>query len=288
MKLERSGNVETVTVNALAVDTPTEDNHAATKAYVDAAAPDATASTKGKVQLATDLSGTAGAPQVVGLKGAVLPTDTADGFVKRNSGNTGWEQVAYGSAANTVAQGNDSRFSAYVDPLQRVVCSLLPNVGTSITVVSGTAYFVYLGRTTVAFTPQYVEFYVSTAGSGSQTAELGLFSSTNPPNKGNLSLSKLVSTGTLSSLTTTGVKRNSSAFATSVPAGTHLWAGLRIAMATTQPAISGLCMDFSQGRVLSTASAGVLTGSGPWTGAIISLGTYPNTAIAPDLRVTLD
>jgi hypothetical protein len=288
MKLERTGNFETVTVNAVAVDTPTEDNHAATKAYVDTAAPDATASTKGKVQLATDLGGTSSAPQVVGLKGNSLPTNVGDGFVKRNSGNTAWEQVAYGTAANTVAQGNDTRFPAYVDLVQRVLSSPLPNVATAITGTSGTAYFVYLGRTTVAFTPKYVEFYVNTAGSGAQTAEVGLFSSTGPPNKGNLSLTKLVSTGTLNSLTSTGVKRNTSAFSTSVAAGTHLWAGSRTAMATNQPALSGLCMDFSQGRVLSTASAGALTGSGPWTGAIISLGAYLNTAIAPDLRVTLD
>jgi len=169
-----------------------------------------------------------------------------------------------------------------------MLSSPLPNVATAITPVNGTAYFVYLGRTTVEFTPKYVEFYVNTAGSGSQTAEVGLFSSTSPPNKGSLSLSKLVSTGSVSSLTSTGVKRNTSAFSTSVPAGTHLWAGIRTAMATNQPALAGLCMDFSQGRVLSTASAGALTGAGPWTGAIISLGMYLNTAITPDLRVTLD
>jgi hypothetical protein len=200
----------------------------------------------------------------------------------------GAARVPYGSTANTVAQGNDTRFPAYVDPVQRVLSSPLPNVATAITLVNGTAYFVYLGRTTVDFTPKYVEFYVNTGGSGAQTAEVGLFSSTGPPNKGNLSLTKLVSTNSVSSLTSTGVKRNSSAFATSVAAGTHLWAGVRTAMATNQPALSGLCMDFSQGRVLSTAAAGALTGSGPWTGAIISVGQYLNTAIVPDLRVSLD
>jgi len=182
----------------------------------------------------------------------------------------------------------DAVAPAYVDPVQRVLSSPLPNVATAITLVNRTAYFVYLGRTTVEFTPKYVEFYVNTAGSGAPTAEVGLFSSTSPPNKGNLSLSKLISTDSLSSLTTTGVKRNSSAFSTSVPAGTHLWAGIRTAMGGNQPALSGLCMDFSEGRVLSTASAGALTGSGPWTGAVISLGYYLNTAIAPDLRVALD
>jgi len=53
------------------VGTPTATTHAATKAYVDsttsAGATDATTSTKGVVQLAGDLSGTAAAPTVPGL-----------------------------------------------------------------------------------------------------------------------------------------------------------------------------------------------------------------------------
>jgi hypothetical protein len=47
-------------------------------------------------------------------------------------------------------------------------------------------------------------------------------------------------------------------------------------------------MDYSEGMVLSTASAGALTGAGPWTGAIIAIPTYMNPAIALDLRITLD
>jgi hypothetical protein len=175
-----------------------------------------------------------------------------------------------------------------MDPSARVFLSRLPNVATAITLVSGTAYFVYVGRTTQALTVKHVEFFVNTNGTGGQTAEVGLFSSSNAPNKGNQSLTKLSSTGTVDSLTTNGIKRNTSSFAYSVAAGTHLWAGIRTAMATTQPALAGLCMDYSQGLVLSTASAGALTGAGPWTGSIIAVGSYLNTAIAPDLRVTLD
>lgn len=180
-------------------------------------------------------------------------------------------------------------------PPSRILQSRLPNVATAITLVSNTAYIVYLGFTNTALVVKYVEFYVNSAGSGAQTAEVGLFSTANPPNKSNQGASgivKLTADGTLSSLTTTGLKRNTTAFNSGngyvVPAGTHLWAGIRTAMATTQPALAGLCMDYSQGLVLSTASAGALTGAGPWTGAIVALGTYLNTAIAPDLRVTLD
>jgi hypothetical protein len=187
------------------------------------------------------------------------------------------------------AQGRDV-MTATVDALPpgRILQSRLPNVATAITLINNTAYFVYLGCTARAFTVKFVEFYVNTSGSGAQSAEVGLFSSPSGPKKSTQSLTKLAATGTVDSLITTGVKRNSASFAFSVPIGTHLWAGIRTAMATTQPALAGLCMDFSQGLVLSTTSAGALTGAGPWTGSIIALGSYLNTAIAPDLRVTLD
>ncbi len=180
-------------------------------------------------------------------------------------------------------------------PPSRILQSRLPNVATAITLVSNTAYFVYLGCTTKSLTAKFIEFYVNSAGSGGQTAEVGLFRTVAPPNKtnqGTNGIVKLTTDDSLTILTTTGLKRNTTAFNSGngyvVPAGTHLWAGIRTAMATTQPALAGLCMDYSQGMVLSTASAGALTGAGPWTGALIALGTYLNTAIAPDLRVTLD
>lgn len=48
---------------------------------------------------------------IVSLQGDSLPTKTANGFLKRNSGNTAWEEVVYGTGSNTVCQGNDSRLS---------------------------------------------------------------------------------------------------------------------------------------------------------------------------------
>jgi hypothetical protein len=194
------------------------------------------------------------------------------------------------------AQGRDV-MTAKVDvlPVGRILQSRLPNVATAITTVTNTAYFVYMGCMTTAVRIKFVEFYVNSAASGAQTAEVGLFSTANPPNKspqGTNGIVKLIADGTLTSLTTTGLKRNTTAFNSGngyvVPVGTHLWAGIRTAMATSQPALAGLCMDFSQGLVLSTTSAGALTGAGPWTGSLITPGSYLNTAIAPDLRVTLD
>jgi hypothetical protein len=168
---------------------------------------------------------------------------------------------------------------------QRIFQSELSPGSAGFLLISGTAYFVYLGYVIKPFTPKYVEFHVSTAGVGAQTAEAGFFSTPAAPNKAGQSFSKIVSTGTLDSLTSTGVKRNTSAFATQVPAGTHLWAGIRTAMGTTQPTIWALGADMAQGQVLSLASAGVLTGAGPWSGVIIVAAT---AAACPDLRGTLD
>jgi hypothetical protein len=175
-----------------------------------------------------------------------------------------------------------------VDTSPRILSSRLPNMGTSFTTVSGTAYFVYLGLLTALAQPKFVEFFVAAPGLGSQAAEVGFFSSPAAPNKANQTLTKLVSTGAVDTLTTTGAKRNTSAFATDIAAGTHLWAGIRTAMATNQPTISGLGADFAQGRVLQTPAAGVLTGAGPFAGAIIGQGSYVNTALVPDLRATFD
>jgi hypothetical protein len=58
-----------------------------------------------------DLGSTYPNPTVQGLKGQALPANVAGGFLKRNAGDTGWEEIIYGTAANTVAQGNDARLS---------------------------------------------------------------------------------------------------------------------------------------------------------------------------------
>jgi hypothetical protein len=167
---------------------------------------------------------------------------------------------------------------------QRVLMSDLDDMGTFLG-ISGTAYWVYLGRTVKPVTIKYGEFHVSTAGAGAQTAEIALCSSPNPPNKGAQTLTKLVADATIDALTGTGVKRNTNALNYAVAAGVHLWAGIRTAMATTQPTYRALGIDMAQGRVLSTAAAGVLTGTGPWTGAIIAAST---SGICPDLRLTVD
>lgn len=156
-------------------------------------------------------------------------------------------------------------------------------VATFVT-ISGTAYYVYVGRAARSFTAAFVEVHVTTAGAGAQTAEVGLFSTPQAPSKSTQTLTKIVATGTVDTLTTTGVKRNTTNFAQAIPAGTHLWAAYRGAMATTQITAAGLAGDMSNAQILTTTGGGALTGLSTAAGTIPTLGT---ATVAPDLRVTL-
>ena len=191
-------------------------------------------------------------------------------------------------------------FSVYVDQgsnglltsaesgwTQRILMPPLAHHGTLHTflTISGTAYYTYIGRMTRDITAKYVEFQVTTAGAGGQTAEVGLYSTPNPPNKGAQTLTRLAATGTVDSLTATGVKRNTASFNQLVPAGTHLWAAMRTAMATTQPTCGGVASDMSQGHILTTTGGGALTGVSSASGALVAVATVTT---APYLTVTLD
>ena len=173
--------------------------------------------------------------------------------------------------------------------LSRVFKSPLTEFYTSpyVGLTSDKAYFVFVGKTNQVCAPQYVEFIVGTAGAGAQTAEVGLFSTASGPTRNTaLTMNKIVATGTIGDLTTTGATlRNTAAFATSVAAGTYLWAGIRTAMAATQPYLSALFWEWGDGFVLSCAGAGALTAAGPWTGSIIA---YASPPVTPMLKVTLD
>lgn len=170
----------------------------------------------------------------------------------------------------------------------RIFASMLPMTGTPAVTVSGVAYWVYVGRLTSATTLANVELVVTTGGSGAQTAELALASSVTPPNRAAKAITVLA-TQAPGDLTGTGVIRGSSAFNYSVrekDVGLYLWAGIRTAMATTQPTTSGHTLDCSDGQILSTAAAGVLAVGTTYTGALI---THSASAWqAPMLRVTLD
>jgi hypothetical protein len=157
---------------------------------------------------------------------------------------------------------------------------------TALAGVSGTAYFVYLGYTNVALTVNKILLWVITAGAGTQTAELGFFSSPTTPSRANQTLTKIVSTATITSLTTVGLKLNTANFAQAITAGTHLWAGFRQAMTTTQAAVLSCYNDLQQGNILVTTGAAAFSGGTTYAGVIPAISISTN--LGPQLWATLD
>lgn len=208
---------------------------------------------------------------------ATLESLVWDGMSWRTFTASGAEKIDTGA----VGGGSSGFVSA-----QRIFQSGLTVVNAALT-SAAVGYWAYVGQMESAVTVKFAEFIVSTAGVGAQTAEIGLFSSPNPPNKANQTLTKLVATATVDTLATTGVKRNTASFAQVVAANVHLWAGIRISMVTTQPQIIGLANDYAQGQILTAAAPGALTGAGPFTGSIIAADLSAQWRV-PDLRVTLD
>ena len=132
------------------------------------------------------------------------------------------------------------------------------------------AFFNYLGYVERDTTFMYVYLQVGSAGSGTQTAEVALLSSPAAPNSdGLVTLTKIVADGTVDDLTSTGLKRNTNGFNSGagqvVSAGTHLWAGFRSSMGTSQHNLLAADDYSEQNGNGYTSSAGALTGAGPWT-----------------------
>lgn len=165
---------------------------------------------------------------------------------------------------------------------KRVYRSTLPQPGT-LTLSSDVAYWIYCGIAEDDLTTARIRYFVAVvADSGTQTAEVAIASTPLGPCGAAQVLTKL---GAASMLGLTVLKNGNTPLAVSIPKGTHVWIGTRSAHATTRPTFRGLGYDYGDGSLLKTNTAGALTGSGPWTGAVVADAT---TATAPDLSICLD
>lgn len=157
--------------------------------------------------------------------------------------------------------------------------------------ISGSAHWQFIGLVMRAFTPRKVRFYLEGNGAGAQTAEVGLFSTTGPPDGTLLTLTKIVATGTITALTAGAPKfaENTADFATLIPVGTYLWAGMRTAMATTQPNVLWTTGDVDAGTRQLLTGAAAFTTAGPWvpnTAHAVAAGDFDlNVGVAPEIRV---
>lgn len=140
------------------------------------------------------------------------------------------------------------------------------------TLVSGTAYWIYMGYLVHPLVVKYLAYFMATAGSGAQTAEFAIASAPTGPNKAAKSLTPVVATGSLGSLVSgsNAVRRNSAAFTTVLSPGLHYYRGFRVANATTQPAGNAGSRDMGRGIFLVTLAATALTVGVAQTGSLLT------------------
>lgn len=207
--------------------------------------------------------------------------------VKAGTGSSCWAAESADGSETTTAQADaTSALAALNGP--RIFAHVPTVVDTGLLLITNVAYWVYQGYFPTAVTTAKIAFHIVTAGVGAQTAEMALASSAAAPNRAATQvLTKIaggaIGGGVINLASATGIQAFT--LAGTIPAGTHLWAGIRTAMATDQPTLLARANDFGQGIVRSTAAAGALTGAGPWTASSISQAL---TAQCPILSVTKD
>jgi hypothetical protein len=156
----------------------------------------------------------------------------------------------------------------------------MSRTNTTFNPASATAYFVYIGEVMSAFTPKYVRFYQSTAGTLSVN-EVGIFSSTSAPDAANQTLTKITS-GTFTA--GTGVIKNGSAFSTALTVGQHIWVGFNSTW-SVQPVLNGLADDYATGSYLTVASPTAFASGTSYLGVFVST-MSALTGVCPDLVLT--
>lgn len=169
--------------------------------------------------------------------------------------------------------------------------SPLPRGTIGVATASGVAYWVYVGTIDQLLpTTCFVNFLVTTLAAGAQTAAVCLASTPVAPNRTPQTLTVRAFNATLTTLTSTGMKRNTVAMSgqvTGLEADAHLWLGIRTAMATTQPTIGPwLVQDEGRGAVLTTPAAAVFAVGSTYTGITVTPAVNSNHAPALGLSFT--
>jgi len=155
--------------------------------------------------------------------------------------------------------------------------------GAAFTLISQTAYFIYLGWCAELVSLTFLNASQTLASATITTAEMGYFSTPAPPNRAGQTLTKLCAgafTGT-----GTGLKRNTSSFATALAAPAHLWGGIRV-NATTPGQFTSVSRDWSAGQYLTLAAAGAFSSTPTFAGVVPAFSDAGT--IGPDLFGTSD
>lgn len=193
---------------------------------------------------------------------------------------------------NSGVKINDTRLSRDLDHYQRCLSSPFNSFVNAVT-TKNQAYFVFLGRTPEEKLIKNVNFTINTSGRGTQTAEVGLFSTSLPPCKSGLVFTKLTFSNAITNMEGGSPKlcQNITEFVNTsgylVASGIYLWAGYRVSMVTTQPSVRQIsAVDNGQGYVQIQASAPSFTGNiAGWSGTIQAASV---TTLGPYLSANMD
>lgn len=151
-------------------------------------------------------------------------------------------------------------------------CPLPPLVGGStFTPAQNVIYALYLGRTQKQVSLQFLEMWWTTGTTG--TYEFGVLSTPQAGGKGLAqTLTKIVSTTSLTSQSGAGAKRNATAFNINVSPDTHLWGAFRTpAAAVSSPNILAMSFDWTNGLLLTVPSPSTtLASASSWSGATVA------------------
>lgn len=175
-----------------------------------------------------------------------------------------------------------AHFSVVRPSQQNILDADLPTIAAA-AATADRAYWVYVGQAVKSFTLNKIRGHVSTGGTGAQTAEMAVATSSSAPNGAAVTLTVVAVSGSLDDLTGTGVL-GSPDLSYAVDPSTHIWLGVRTNMASTQPQFYGHTFDASRGEILITSTAGVLAVGTSYTGALI---TAALTWQAPALFATI-
>lgn len=205
--------------------------------------------------------------------------DAANGYVGLDgSGKQTVSTIPFGATASTVCEGNDARLLVGLEPSTRIFTPQLVNYGAlsgAFTLVSGKAAWCYLGRMPAAGVIPYVKVWLTAGAAGVTAIEIGLFSGTNGPTSADRTMTLIEATATLSGVFTSGsgIRYNNAAFTTSMPEGTHVYAGIRETASAGGASVKGCGNAFGTGALLALAGAASFTGgTTTWAAAVVAEG----------------
>lgn len=228
--------------------------------------------------IGADLAGAAAAAQAAAIA-ASQPVDADLSTLAANGppGTTGLALLGCATpGAVAVAMGAD-----YTSPHQTILKSTLTADSSGNASTSGVLHAVYIGYTLRPTTVAHVRCFMTAAmGSANQIGEFALFSSPLAPIEGGQTLTCLAVAADAGITTWTvgaGVKTNTAAFTVEIPAGVHLWAGMRTACTGgtgTQPTWRR-CFPLGDGQALWLNAAGVIALAGAYVCVPAAIGTQP-------------